>query len=787
MQIFFPSLQRKSSPLGMLLILLSSLVVVATSFNAAYAANRTSLSSGNWSDKAIWSGNKVPANGDNVFIDPDHIVVMDVNSPDINDFTIRAGGILRSNGTGKTLRVGKAGGDDFEIQGLLDFTGPTSATLFLKADAQWTGSGVVNLDILDMNTKKLRFGAAANLTINISGAGDPILRASDLTSPLTVTWNYNGTSPQTLSNSNKVRYGNLMISNPAGVSLGMALATPLLDGNLTLQSGFLSNAGFTITGNSGRTFSVANGATYRMTSTTGMVTGFTAKTFAPNSTVEYAGTNQTVSPELYGNLVLGGSGTKTMPASPLTLQGGFSMAGTASATSANSMTVSGDFVIGPTASFSGNSFSYAVNGNWVDDGTFICGGSSITFAGTTTQTVSGSEFCQVTVNNPSGVSLASNLTIKSGGTIILTQGTLFTGPYTLLVNNPSASAVSFGSGRIAGSISRSVAPGESAPYNLFSPNTFITPNGVNNPSQIDATVFPNTIPPGLPVSADTNMIARRYYAISATGTGSGFGFTIRLAYEDSEVRGNESRYTLWKTNAATWVDAGAAVVDPTNNYVEQTGLSSFSLWAIGEQDAALPIQLAYFNAQPAVNVQDVHITWGTITETNNYGFLVQQRIGTSGEFSDIQESFTPGQGTTVVPHDYEWTHHNVAPGTYYYRLKQVDLDGTQHFSESVEVVVEVQTSVGLEIAPSAFRLGQNFPNPFNPTSLITFTVSDAGLARVRLYDITGQQVATVFEEVVNPGATYTAVIDGSTLPSGTYFYSLSSGGRTALRKMLLLK
>jgi len=82
MQIFFPSLQRESSPLGMLLILLSSLVVVATSFNAAYAANRTSLSSGNWSDKAIWSGNKVPANGDNVFIDPDHIVVMDVNSPD---------------------------------------------------------------------------------------------------------------------------------------------------------------------------------------------------------------------------------------------------------------------------------------------------------------------------------------------------------------------------------------------------------------------------------------------------------------------------------------------------------------------------------------------------------------------------------------------------------------------------------------------------------------------------------------------------------------------------------
>lgn len=769
-------------------VLLFTLLVFATTFNTVYAANRTSLSSGNWSDKAIWSGNKVPANGDNVFIDPDHVVIMDVNSPDVNDFTIRAGGILRSNGTGKILKIGKAGGDDVEIQGLLDFSGPYSATVFLKADAQWIGSGTANLDVIDLNTKKLKFGTTAALTINISGAGDPLLRATnDVLTPLTVTWNYCGTSPQTLASSNKVRYGNLMISNPAGVSLARALATPLLDGNLTIQSGFLSNAGFIITGNIGRTFTVANGATFRMTSTTGMVTGFTTKAFAPNSTVDYSGANQMVSLELYGNLVLSGSGTKTMPASPLTLQGGFFMAGTASATSANSMTVAGDVIIGPSASFSGNSFSYAVNGNWVDEGTFICGGSSITFAGTSTQTVSGSEFCQVTVDNPSGVSLASNLTIKSGGNLIVSQGTLFTGPYLLLVNNPSASAVSFGSGRISGSIRRTVAPGVSEAYNLFSPHSFVTPNGVNNPYQIDASVFPNTLPPGLPVEADTNLIAARYYDITATGAGSGFDFTIRLAYEDSEVRGNESQYTLWKTNAGTWVDAGASVVDPINNYVEQTGLSSFSLWAIGQSDAALPIQLAYFNAQPVVNAQDVHITWGTITETNNYGFLVQRRIGTSGEFSDILESFTPGQGTTVVPHDYDWTHQNVAPGTYYYRLKQVDLDGTQHFSESVEVVVEVQTSVGLETAPSAFRLGQNYPNPFNPTTSLIFTVSETGLTTLRLYDITGQQVATVFEEVASPGATYTAVIDGSTLPSGTYFYALSSGGRTALRKMLLLK
>jgi hypothetical protein len=94
---------------------------------------------------------------------------------------------------------------------------------------------------------------------------------------------------------------------------------------------------------------------------------------------------------------------------------------------------------------------------------------------------------------------------------------------------------------------------------------------------------------------------------------------------------------------------------------------------------------------------------------------------------------------------------------------------------------------GLSAAPDGFLLEQNYPNPFNPTTIIQFAVLESGPATIRVYSILGQEVATLFDANAEAGRIYTAHFDGATLPSGVYWYSLSSAGRFGTKRMLLLK
>jgi len=95
--------------------------------------------------------------------------------------------------------------------------------------------------------------------------------------------------------------------------------------------------------------------------------------------------------------------------------------------------------------------------------------------------------------------------------------------------------------------------------------------------------------------------------------------------------------------------------------------------------------------------------------------------------------------------------------------------------------------VGVGIAPERFVLAQNYPNPFNPSTFIEFVVPKSGLATVRVYNVLGQEIATIYHGNVDAGKIYTARFDGSNVPSGAYWYSLNSAGATETKRMLLLK
>jgi len=88
--------------------------------------------------------------------------------------------------------------------------------------------------------------------------------------------------------------------------------------------------------------------------------------------------------------------------------------------------------------------------------------------------------------------------------------------------------------------------------------------------------------------------------------------------------------------------------------------------------------------------------------------------------------------------------------------------------------------------PDEYLLNQNYPNPFNPTTRIDFSLKENGIISLKVYDLLGRDVATLLNEQ-KPAGTYSVEFNATNLPSGIYFYTLTSGKFMATKKLILLK
>ncbi len=222
---------------------------------------------------------------------------------------------------------------------------------------------------------------------------------------------------------------------------------------------------------------------------------------------------------------------------------------------------------------------------------------------------------------------------------------------------------------------------------------------------------------------------------------------------------------------------GSAGVTYRNNGVGGNIFGSPNAVKFGDSQSALPVELSSFSADITGN--GIILNWQTATEVNNYGFEIEKAIDNGQLTMDNWNKigFVNGSGNSNSPKSYSYTDNSAVAGNYSYRLKQIDVDGQFEYSDVVEVTIGV---------PTKFELLQNYPNPFNPVTSIKFSLPRKSKVLLKVYDILGKEVAELVNEE-KPAGEYTVQFNGANLASGVYFYRISTGNFTNVKKLILMK
>ena len=189
------------------------------------------------------------------------------------------------------------------------------------------------------------------------------------------------------------------------------------------------------------------------------------------------------------------------------------------------------------------------------------------------------------------------------------------------------------------------------------------------------------------------------------------------------------------------------------------------------ENLIIPIELLSFDA--IVDGQSVSLNWETGSETNNAGFEVQMLQGESwGALG-----FVEGHGTTTETQQYSYSL-DLLPGSYTFRLKQIDYDGQFELFGNVEATVDT---------PGTHLLSEVYPDPFNPQVQFTLTVGRAQQVRIEVFNTLGRRAAVLHKGPLPGGGTHRFTFDADSLPSGVYLLRVTGETFAATRTMTLLK
>lgn len=176
----------------------------------------------------------------------------------------------------------------------------------------------------------------------------------------------------------------------------------------------------------------------------------------------------------------------------------------------------------------------------------------------------------------------------------------------------------------------------------------------------------------------------------------------------------------------------------------------------------LPVELVAFSA--VVDGEAVVLAWNTLSETNNAGFSVEMKGDQAAGINRWQQiAWVSGHATSTEEQRYSYRQGTLSPGTYLFRLKQIDFDGSYSFSDQIEVTIDVAGS---------HLLSPAYPNPFMNRSTFTLTTTTDQDVQVAVYDVVGRMVAEIHRGLLASGTTHQFELDGRNLPVGIYMINV---------------
>jgi hypothetical protein len=286
-------------------------------------------------------------------------------------------------------------------------------------------------------------------------------------------------------------------------------------------------------------------------------------------------------------------------------------------------------------------------------------------------------------------------------------------------------------------------------------------------------------PVSLGIQSQDFNLASYSYTIESDGTfelGNGLDVWF-LASELDGVDNPESVAVFRRSLLGTGVFASLPTsFDASTNEI-LASRATFGQFTFTSDTNPLPVELEGLSAK--VDGDAVMLTWQTLSETGNDGFYVERRVGTEASSNWSRVGYAEGAGTRSTATSYRFGDRNVPyeAETLAYRLRQVDVDGTESVSDPVRVRFG---------APNELRLRKTFPNPATSRVTMRYETPTAAPVRVDLYNVLGQRVRQVQRGEVAAGR-HESQLDVAGLASGVYFLRLVHESGTATQRLTVVR
>ncbi|MCB2379701.1 T9SS type A sorting domain-containing protein [Hymenobacter sp. BT635] len=394
-----------------------------------------------------------------------------------------------------------------------------------------------------------------------------------------------------------------------------------------------------------------------------------------------------------------------------------------------------------------------------------------------TLTNDGATILQNLVLNAPGKTAGLAAPFNLSGTLTLTSGLLRTSPTSLLTLTAGATA---SAGNAASYVE--------GPLRKLGNTAFVFPLGkggvwarlgisapANQASAFTGEYFASAFGNGSFTPPLEKVSAVEYWNLDRAGSTD--AVSVRLYWENGARSGIDAftnELQVARFDGSSWVSEGNGGLDgalPAGSVVSAGPVAGFGAFTLGASDVPLPVELVSFTAterQPGV----VTLNWRTASEQNNKGFGVERSFDGKGW---QQLAFVEGRGTVSTPSNYTYQDQlDASGGLVYYRLRQVDQDGTTAYSPVASLTRNPDQN---QLAKLALA-----PNPASDYTTLQFSAPVTGPLQVSLTDLTGR---VLLRQTLTGSANLQVLLPAS-LPAGTYLVQVEGKGISS-KAMRLLK